>query len=894
MSSNEPLLALKHTNCNQPCPDLHPKSDEQLTLSVHTASRPQIIQHAPSQQSFSASEDYYTVSSEISTASDLSDDRSQVTIVRHTTPPDAYHTPLASPDPLTTVHEQRPSQDSTATAVHPKVSFSESTITRKPVASTPRPSGSQCRSIMDSESLSTTPGVDDTPYIRFAIDQLTRDEEVRGTRIYPVNDHEYPVDRIVSDEGLGYVHPGHPITADVRNPARPPPMQPLDVQRDIFVPCTPSFDAVQYPPLNFLPGILRPAWLGLFILLCVLMVVGMIVSAIWSSDHQGLLDYVNLGDSRYFLFQYFPPLLGMVFLMWLHQIAAALQRLSPFMALASDSSKTRSEGVFLDLYPTQFMLPTFQHFKSGQYTFGVFFFVCWMFLFTIPLLGSSFNVRFHGPVSDGQFRWVAAQGVIWTAITLYLLLIISLILVCWVLRQPTGLKWDARCLADIVVLLERSNNMADYKDSEVFTSIQEFRETLANRTDRLGYWHTSKRPSDIFYGLGEPGGALRKYVIGEKGKITEKHTLPGLSNPTEVDVEAARHAGDIRMDIREEEVRRAYVPWFLKDTFVVAWIVVAVILLLVFLAVSFANKAVVNGFKPLVSVATNSGGFSSSNFLYSFLPVVLAMILYLAIQTLDLTLRRLHPFAMLSNPGGSPADVSLLLDYPARLPINVTIVAFLNKHYRVAGLSLASLITAFTLPVLASGIFWTQFYRDTGSIRVAAHPAAYYSLCAFLCLYGMALALIFPQRYSMATPHESRNLAQIISWLYQSRIVNDPAFSRPRTKAELCTRLCGPRVYGEQGQNWVGSLRSLFTPSKQALHAQYRQQGESTVGFAVNGESSSQQPSGSREYGEKRRVSLVDPGSVRYGFGIHYGRDGNEHLGIDRVQRGEGRMMHFD
>ncbi|KAK8185351.1 uncharacterized protein BKA78DRAFT_256791 [Phyllosticta capitalensis] len=871
------------------------------THSSAPVSRPQ-IQHATSQQSISASEDYYTVSSQISTASDQSDDRSQVTIVRTTTDPNLYHTPRTSHEnQLTTLHEQRPSQDSSSTAVPPKVSFSESTITRKPVASIRRPSGSQRRSIMDSESLSTTPGVDDTPYIRFAIDQLTRDEEVRGTRIYPVNDQDYPVERIVSDEGLGYVHQGHPTTADSRNPARPPPMQPLDVQRDVFVPYTPSFKAVQYPPLNFLPGIVRPQWLGLFTLLCVLMTIGMIVSAVWSSNHQGLLDYVNLGDGRYFLFQYFPPLLGMIFLMWLHQIAAALQRISPFMALASDSSKTRSEGVFLDLYPTQFFFPTFQHFRAGQHALGIFFFVTWMFLFTIPLLGSAYNVRFHGPVADGQFRWVAAQGVIWTAITLYLLLILSLLLVFWALRQPTGLKWDARSLADIVVLLEKSNNMADYKDSEVFTSLQEFREVLANRTDRLGYWHTSKRPTDIFYGLGEPGGAPRKYVM-EKGKITEKDSSPGLSTPTEVDVEAARHAGDIRMDIREEEVRRAYLPWFLKDSFVVAWIVMAVILLLVFLAVSFANKAVVDGFKPLVSVNTDSGGFSSSNFLYSFLPVVLAMILYLGIQTLDLTLRRLHPFATLSNPGGAPAEFSLLLDYPARLPINITMVAASNKHYRVAGLSLASFIAGFTLPVLASGIFWTQFYRDTGSIRVAAHPAAYYSLCAFLCVYGLALALIFPQRYSMALPHESRNLAEIISWLYQSRIVNDPAFSRPETKAELCTRLCGPRVYGEGGQKWVGSLRSLFTPSKQALHAQYRQQGESTVGFApVSGESSAQQSSPNRETNgsgsgseKRRRVSVVDPGSIRYGFGIFYGRDGNEHLGIDRVQRGESRYMHFE
>lgn len=60
-----------------------------------------------------------------------------------------------------------------------------------------------------------TPGVDDTPYIRFAIDQLTRDEELTGTRRegFGGSEASYPVDRIVPDNGLGYIH----------RDAKPPP-----------------------------------------------------------------------------------------------------------------------------------------------------------------------------------------------------------------------------------------------------------------------------------------------------------------------------------------------------------------------------------------------------------------------------------------------------------------------------------------------------------------------------------------------------------------------------------------------------------------------------------------------------------------------------------------------
>lgn len=50
-----------------------------------------------------------------------------------------------------------------------------------------------------------TPGLDETPYIRFAIEQLTRDEELLGrARQGSISSLEYPIEPIISDEGLGY------------------------------------------------------------------------------------------------------------------------------------------------------------------------------------------------------------------------------------------------------------------------------------------------------------------------------------------------------------------------------------------------------------------------------------------------------------------------------------------------------------------------------------------------------------------------------------------------------------------------------------------------------------------------------------------------------------------
>ncbi|KAF2090390.1 hypothetical protein K490DRAFT_54771 [Saccharata proteae CBS 121410] len=877
MTSHEPLLALKSTN----------------------VSRPQ-IQHTSSQQSIAASEDYYSFSEHTSSESD---DRSQVTVVRYRTPPSQFHTPeqsreqIAQVAPLSTVaearhsqeHSARQSQDQQASAPR-SVDFDERTIRRKPVSAAFRSSQLPPQPGMDSESISTTPGVDDTPYIRFAIDQLTRDEEVRGSRRYaagPSRNDDYPVDRIIPDEGLGYINQGKasPPHLPSRSPLREPPVSP--VQRDLFVPYNPPSESLVYPPLNFLPAIIRPVSLAIFTVLCLLMLAGLIVCAVWSMNNNGLLHYSSLGDGTYFLFEYLPTMLGMILLLWLQQIAIAVQRISPFMALASDSARSRSEGVFLDLYPTQFLLPKVQYFGAGEPLVGIFSIISWLFIWTVPLLACSFNVRYYGTLTSGEWRWVAVQGVIWTVIAIYILLVVAIIFLVVDLRRGTGtgLKWDARSLADIIALLERSNIMKDYANSESFASNSKFRDRLATRTDRLGYWHTSRRPNDIFYGLGEPGGATRRYAV-EQGRIREKTPEPSFGSES-VDLESGYTGGEIRMDVRDEHFRHRYLPWFMKDTFVVAWIVIAAVLLLAFLIVSFVDNAVIDGFLPQVSAGANSAGFSASNFLYSFIPALIATILFLLIQTLDFTVRRLQPYAELSTPGGSPASHSLLLDYPARLPISVTVAAAANSHWRVALLSLATLIGA-TLPILAGGCFFTQYYANSpNSIRVAAHPEAYYALCVFLALYAFAIPLLFPGRKAMALPHESASLTHIISWLYQSPIVADRAFARLNTKAELVTRLLGdPTIYDEPV--WARSLRNLVTPSRRNLR-DARNQERLRDEEAVAGPSRRRPMSGA-----EKRLSLTAPSEVRYGFGVFYGRDGKEHLGIDRVQRGEGRMMHFD
>jgi hypothetical protein len=631
-------------------------------------------------------------------------------------------------------------------------------------------------------------------------------------------------------------------------------------QKDIFVASSQS-----HSPLHFLPAILRPLWLGLFIFLCLLMLSGLIFAAAYSNRDggYGLWNYETFGDGRFFVFKYLPTLLGMILLVWLLQIQTALQRVMPFISMASNSFHQRSEAVFLRLHATQFLLPNLGHFRAGYYGIGACYIIFWLFIWTIPLLASIFNVRYA--LERGVWRWVAVQGVIWTVVTLYILLIIALIfLLVFLIRNPTGLRWDARSLADIISLLERSNNLADYNGSETFEKGDWH--FVSNRADRIGYWTTTGRPNDIFYGIGEEGGEARRFSV-EEGRIREK-------GPQRAKLESTQgNDFSIRMDIRSPDVRLKYLPWYLKDTSVIAWIVIASILLVAFLVVSFVNNAVRLGFLPQVFARTNAAGFSASNFLYSFIPALIATFLFLALLSLDYSLRVLQPYIALSSRGGATAEASLLVDYASRLPLSVTLSSLENRHFQTAALSFVSL-TSTTLPILAGGCFWTQYYGNEDTVRVAADLPGYYALCFFLALYTLSLFALLPGRRRGALPHRSNTLAEIISWVYQSPLLADRAFARPQTKPELVARLMGT-TYAER--TWARSVASLVRPSRNNLRA------DSPTDPALAEKKTR------KEHHHEKHDLANDPWKIRYGFGIHVGRDGLEHLGIDRVRRGGDR-----
>jgi hypothetical protein len=717
----------------------------------------------------------------------------------------------------------------------------------------------------------------DTPYVRFAIDQITRDEDEDEGKPWlgpdfgnaydegpiPLEQRYPPMPEIPFDDIS-------PIPIPPRSPRRKssqtPAQHPLQQQLGLFTPFEPLADSF-YAPLTALPPILRPLRLAVFIALVTLYMIALIFTAIWSRVRTGLCNYGSLGDGTYFVFQYLPTLLGMVLLLWLFEIEKAVFRIAPFIALASKTSSTRGFGAILPLYPSSFALPSLAHLRAGQRAIGVFLIASWLALFTIPLLASSFNVYFRG--TPGQWVWLATQGTIWTAIALYIILLAASITL-WIFlhRRESGLKWDVRTLADLIVITERSNILDHFADIGVDVNKYELWGHSTERQDRLGYFNTAYNPNDVFHTLGAPNRPARPYSADESilnEKLLGQPT--GYSNINEAEYGRPYSYGSTGTHnttdlVLQPENTDNYLPWFLRTGFAFIWVVIALLLLLMFLVVSYLPATAVNsGFAPDLPEAVNRLGFSSSNFLYSFIPSLLGLLCLLIWQPIDLAFRRLQPYASMSSAGGCLAEKSLLLSYTADTPFIVTLKAAVNGHLRVALLSFITLIASL-LPILAGGVFWNQFYISEQRVRVSAHMTAFYPLTFFLCVYALAYTLVFAG-HKRALPNRGITLADTISLLHQSRLLNDIAFQAPATKTALVTRLLSAPAGERNSYHQNVDNEAAVTGSKVSIADSLRGFGRARADATTTG----------------------DAELPRYAYGKYYGRDGKQHVGVDRVGR---------
>ncbi|KAH8166069.1 hypothetical protein CIB48_g2167 [Xylaria polymorpha] len=671
-----------------------------------------------------------------------------------------------------------------------------------------------------------TPGVSDAPYIRYAIEAITRrHNEDSGTpsgnsnpqsssdgmslpqtQIIPqfsiqvsqpppvhqslhlaysddepvstVNLARQPertrLDEITDHFNRAKALVEHGIPAPANNHSPPRTVDVWRAQSDSF----PEHDleAIGYnrpvpPPLIHKPWILRPPSLLLLMILCIIMIAALIFSAIYSISHSGFTAYSGtIYGGQYFLFRVLPQLIGALFLIYAQCIIAAVFRVFPFSAMASDDRRERRNAVFLPLYPKSFLWPQL----FGPWHVWVPTLVVWLMNFTIPLLSSVYTVE----LVDGIWTWSTVQGVAWALVAAYVSLLLSTVVlfVYWRSRR-TGMieTWDVRSIADVIFLVSQSNSLPQYRGLETAATRKQMEKVLDGTAERLGYWTTPEVPENaIFWGFGVP--TTEDDLEIEKWDKKNWAAQRDSSRPVTLsDVEGQKEPWAVRF---------RYLPWCYRDSQIIFFSVAGTILFIALVVVSFLPSTDIrSGFLPHLSAAPLPGAFSPADFLYSFLPSLVGLALFLGFQSLELTLRILAPWGELAREEGSRAETSLLLDYAACLPWQSTFKALKLKHWRVAFVTFLSPLFVL-IPVLGGGLFMA-LTPPSGAVNIYPNIPIFALILTLLFLYLIALVSLIPNRKQFRLPHAVTCLAEIMSFCCNEQLRTDEAFDQTVTSKRL-------------------------------------------------------------------------------------------------------------
>ncbi|KAI1349968.1 hypothetical protein F5Y01DRAFT_287582 [Xylaria sp. FL0043] len=548
-------------------------------------------------------------------------------------------------------------------------------------------------------------------------------------------------------------------------------------------------------PLRHKPWVLRPLSLLLLATLCVLIITAIIFSAVYSIGHNGFTNYAGtIYGGQYFLFRVLPQLVGAVLVIYAQCVIAAVFRVFPLSAMASDDRRARRNAVFLPLYPKSFLWPQL----FGPWQVWVPTVIVWLTNFTLPLLSSLYTVV----LVDGVWRWSTVQGVAWTLVALYVSLLLStVVLFTYWRHRRTGMmkRWDVRSIADIIYLLSPSNSLPQYRGLEMAATRRKMKKVLDGTSERLGYWTTPEVPENsIFWGIGVPTTKedIELEKSDKKNWAAQKDDS-GAATPSGVEDQKQPWA-----------VRFRYLPWCFRDSSILFIVLLEIALLIAIIVVSFVPSTDLrNGFLPYLSAAPGAGAFSPADFLYSFVPSLIGLVLFLAFQSFELTLRILAPWGELAREEGSRAETSLLLDYAVCLPWQSTYKALRLKHWRVAFVTFLSPLFVL-IPVFGGGLF-IALTPPSGAVHVYPNVAIFALTLTLLILHVTALASLIPNRKQFRLPHAVTCLAEIISFCCNEQLRTDEAFDQDRLSRR--TQLKGAL---DCGKDWHRQGRWTFGVGK--------------------------------------------------------------------------------
>ncbi|KAL7962640.1 hypothetical protein V8C34DRAFT_159021 [Trichoderma compactum] len=659
-----------------------------------------------------------------------------------------------------------------------------------------------------------TPGIDDTPYIQYALQALVGGQSTSIPSHLVSSSSDGYSERYEPlrgfDESAAYKSPihQHRLVRDNDKP-RPEPLpqkgpptpgqlprrstasfDPTGASTSRWIPVSKNMQKDLDPhgrtlqSLNFKPRILRAFSMAILGILILLMMAALIFSARYSYAHSGLTPYPgSIYSGQYFLFRILPQLLGAVIFIYAQNVVIASLRILPFTAMASEDPRTRYMAHFQRLYPTTFLLPQF----IGPWQFKIFDVATWLAIFTIPLESAAFTcILVHE-----KWIWAPVQPVVWALVGLYgILLLATVNLMVYWLVQWTGLSWDIRSIGDLLPLLNRSNIMASFRRDDLAENTKVFKGQLRERWfDRLGYWKAEDATTGgIWYTIGASPVqdlGISPSAMGKKAGNDASIDLKGAAPHLLIDNTLGR-----------------YLPLYLRDGPLIFSVAVTLVLLAALLVVSFLPQTrLESGFLPMLSARPDHNAFSPADFVFSFVPALAGMVLFLQFQVVDQSLRILQPWAGLHDVDGSLAQRSLLADYAACLPLQATWKALVNGHWRVAGVSLLAALFIF-IPVLGGGLLMALTAPDR-TVRMYPSMPVFGVLLAFLFLYVGGFALMVPHRRQFLLPRPVTSIAGIISLCSAEELTQDAAFRSVRGRSDLENRLGVGRDDSRDESSWL-------------------------------------------------------------------------------------------
>lgn len=542
-----------------------------------------------------------------------------------------------------------------------------------------------------------------------------------------------------------------------------------------------------YPPLNYKPRIIRPFSMMILIILCSLMMAALVFCVKYSAKHTGLTDYAGtVYSGQYFVFRILPQLLAALILIYAQNILTTSLRILPFVGLADEDPHGRYLAMFSRMYPSTLLSPQWQ----GPWQFRFFDLATWLAIFTIPLQSAAFTCIWQ---KQEGWTWAPTEGVVWTLVALYsvLILAIGVLMVYW-FGKWTGLMWDIRSIADLLPLLNRSNILSSFDQRDLAEGDEEFQTQLYERWfDRLGYWRSAdSMTSGMWYtigALGPQGSPVSRTSSGTRRARSSEDSFESDDMVKPIEGMGFSHG--------------RFLPWCLRTAPLFIYTAVAVLLVIAMIVVAFIPQtAVQDGFRPLLKARPESMGFSTANFVYSFFPSLIGVIFFLLFQSFDQSLRRLQPWADLSQLDGSPAHSSILADYAACLPIQASWKAARNGHWRLMAVSLMAQLFVF-VPILGGGLFMAQT-SAAGQVRMYPSVPVLGILIALLLVYVGCLGLMIPGRARYELPRDINSVAAIISLCSARDLVHDAAFRSVRSRADLQDRLGVGRADSREESIW--------------------------------------------------------------------------------------------